>query len=189
MLLRRTVRQISGPMKEAKEMARHKAFAASALASILGFSAGCAHYYSKFVLRPLPAASPSRTYAVTIDSDAARDRIRAEELRQAEETRRIGRLPVPGHDPVAVREWSSAVDQIVDLGARAKFVDDLKKLSALDLPPGSRGMIIGGGACRCGLRRGSSQLLVLVRFRLPGQSPVNAWVCDDSLEMLHHFEL
>jgi len=147
----------------------------------------CAHYWSKITLRSPDPIAPAATHALVIDSSQVRDRIRAEELRQAEETRRIRELPRPKPgDNAASKAWLEAVDKLVDRQARAAFLSDLKAMGTVDVPATAQGTIVSWGLCECTLFPTSGEHLVKVRFKLgPEHRVVEGYVCSDAVKMVH----
>jgi hypothetical protein len=126
-----------------------------------------------------------------IDSDQVRDRIHTEELRQADEERRISELPPPkpkyGAAAGAHRE---AADKLVNLNARSQFLSDLKAMATFNIPATAQGIIVKRSECECTLYPGSAPHLVKVRFKTRTERRiVEGWICEDAIERLHHFDL
>jgi hypothetical protein len=147
---------------------------------------------STFVFRGVPnSTAPAATRALVIDSDQLRDRIHAEELRQAEENRRIRELPPPKpKDPASAKAHLEAGNKLVDLQARAAFLSDLKALATVDVPSSAQGVVVSWSKCRCTLFPTSPESLVKVRFKLRAEHrTVEGWVCSDAIRMLHPSEL
>jgi hypothetical protein len=151
---------------------------------------GCVHYYSKFHFNGFRNAAPTTTYSLLSDSDQVRDRIHSEELRQADENRRIKELPPPNwKDSAAAKSWLEASDKLIDLQARSTFLSDLKAMPAVDVPATAQGIVIGYSECRCTLSR-SYEHLVRVRFKFGNdRRVVEGWICGDSIVMLHNLDL
>ena len=105
---------------------------------------GCGHYWSKFTFRGIRnGIAPPTTRALVIDSGLVRDRIHAEELRQADESQRIRELPPPKpKDAAATKAWLEAYDRLVDLQARAAFLSDLKGMATFDVPATAQGIVV-----------------------------------------------
>jgi hypothetical protein len=156
-----------------------------------GLLAACGHYYSKFNFRGVRNPGPTATRAIVIDSTQVRGLIRAEELRQAEENRRIRELPRPTPKDIAsAKAWLETHDKLVDLRARAAFLSDLKAMGGFEVPATAQGVIVGWSSCGCTLRPGSAERLVKVRFKLRAEHrTVEGWICQDAIEMLHNFDL
>jgi hypothetical protein len=147
----------------------------------------CAHYWSKVTLRGSDSIAPAATHVLVIDSSQVRDRIHAEELRQAEETQRIRELPraKPG-DNAASKAWLESVDKLVDRRARAAFLSDLKAMGTVDVPATAQGTIVSWGVCECTLFPTSGEHLVKVRFKLgTDHRVVEGCVCSDAIKMVH----
>ena len=130
------------------------------------------------------------THAVVVDSGQVRDRIHAEELRQADENERIRRLPPPKpKDSAAAKAWLEAHDKLVDLHAREVFLSDLKAMATFEVPATGRGTILRWSPCRCTLNPGSARRFVRVRFVLPTKPRVvEGRGCEDTIEMLHNLD-
>jgi hypothetical protein len=147
---------------------------------------------SKFVFRGIPnSTTPAATRTLVIDSGQVRDRIHAEELRQAEENRQIRELPPSKpKDPASAKAWLEASNKLVDLQKRAAFLSDLKALATVDVPSSAEGVIVSWSKCLCTPFPTSPQSLVKVRFKLRAEHRiVEGWVCSDAIRMLHPSEL
>ncbi len=158
---------------------------------VAGVLTGCINYYSKFNFRGTRIGASVANHALVIDSDQVRARIHAEELRQADEKRRIRELPPAApRDSAAAKAWLEAFNKLVDLQARSVFLSDLKAMTTFEIPATARGLVVGASACECTLSTGSYQQLVKVRFRLRAERRVvEGWICEDAIEMLHTFDL
>jgi hypothetical protein len=157
-----------------------------------GILTSCVHYWSKFTFRGVGNNSaPTATRSLSIDSDQVRIRIHAEELRQAEELRRIRELPPSKpRDPVSAKARLEAYDKLVDLQARAAFLSDLRSIGTVDVPATARGIIVGWSECRCTKSTGSFQQLVKARFKLRSEHRlVEGWICEDVITMMHNWDL
>jgi len=158
---------------------------------VAGIFSGCGHYYSKFNFRGIRNTAPAATHAVVIDSDQVRDRIHTEELRQADENRRIRALPPrKPKDGAAAKALLEAHDKLVDLHARSEFLSDLSAMATFDVPVTTQGIIVSWSPCSCTLNPVSAKSLVKVRFKLRTERRVvEGWICQDVIKMLHNFDL
>jgi hypothetical protein len=158
---------------------------------IAGAVTACGHYYSRFNFRGIRNSTPTATRALVIDSAPVRDRIRIEELRQADENRRLRELPPPKpKDNAAAKVHLETSDKLVDLQARSLFLSDLKAMTTFEVPATAQGTIVGWSACVCTLNPRSAQRLVRVRFKPRTERRViEGWICEDAIEMLHNFDL
>jgi hypothetical protein len=153
--------------------------------------AACSHYYSKFNFRGIQNPAPAATHSLVIDSSQAQGLIRAEELRQAEENRKIRELPRPtAKDIASAKDWLKAHDKLVDLQARSAFLSHLKAMGSFEVSATAQGVIVGWSSCGCALYPGSTERLVKIRFKLRTERrTVEGWICQDAIEMLHNFDL